>query len=1196
MLPITPITVLNIADDYQPTLEEKKPSQSTPLYLAVLNDDATAVSSLIDGGTSLVERYEPDERTILHVAILNNKFHAAIELIHKGADPNAKTTNGYTPLYLAWRGGCDQLNELLIKCGARIDEPNGPDNHTVRYLCITQQGGNLAKKLLFNAKKPFLTCNEEFPSLNKTVKTYLRKVHKVPSEVQDIKEVQKIALNIKEAVNQDLLQFHNSLTAESKTGHASISHLWLLGKLNRKLWQLGNKVEAKFPPHLIMEENTLLDAIFKIVSINECSCKSYFPNYFLPPLNPDICTLILPHEIKALARVCRVNKMFRTAVYTRLKALLALPSECTVKEINEEIKGLLGEVSAIEKRLPDSWIRGSSTPFDAILSKMTTITTEDLVLFFTDIKSNSSTDHLVRFMKRTLPSHRRSANVDSQVEEKRKALAKKYLSNCDDRRRSLWMAESSLVPFELLLQHGESNAQFLTDLPGDLGKDTSLKILSLLFKNCNKTEDKKLVIQWAVKHKLNQFLEYLRLETKLHDDIYALAEATYSLGSHFFETPDITDQEIAFTLYEEAAIMGHPLAKFRLARCFSAGNGTEINVQEAFKWYRSAALDGHSEARYQLAICYRDGRGTENNEKEFIAWLQKAAQQNHAEAQTRLAICYFNGEGVNQDFVAAYTLFEKAKELGHGGAYHYLVYFYREGPNTCQEEKIKLDAYLRRLKENEHHSQVLYQIGMQFKNGQGTFPDANKAVEYWKKAAQLNYAEAQFELGLHHYETSRSPAKWPMAWQNRSDAVDFFQKACAHHHVRAHYFLAQLYLGEEQVEYAILHFQQVVQSKDPIERIYLGIAFYHIAAYQREKGDVIQAAKTFLRAAELNNSDAQYSYGMCLYNGEGVRQNFFEAFDFLTSAAKNGHLSALVFLDYFYTEGRDTPQNGKLSFDSYQARANQDDPQAQYDLAMCYINGKGTFADQEKAVNFLQKAALKGHQGAQDELGFEYYNSKSVENDEARVFQDFAQTENRDAATYHRAICLLEGRGVEMEQEKAIQLLRDLSAKKHIRSQYALAICYLNGRGLTQDVERALKCLEELAIQKDCKEAQCRLGICYFRGKWVEQDFKKACEWFEKAAKHNHTDAEYRLGFCYLKGSGVEKDLIKAFEYFKRAAEKGHKKAQYEMGVFYLGKTFYKSFNLIEATYWLRKAANQRHKKAHEILLNQFKMPFSFFS
>ena len=68
-------------------------------------------------------------------------------------------------------------------------------------------------------------------------------------------------------------------------------------------------------------------------------------------------------------------------------------------------------------------------------------------------------------------------------------------------------------------------------------------------------------------------------------------------------------------------------------------------------------------------------------------------------------------------------------------------------------------------------------------------------------------------------------------------------------------------------------------------------------------------------------------------------------------------------------------------------KAEQGDADAQVSLALCYANGTGIEKDEQKAVEWYQKASDQGNAVAQFSLALCYENGIGVEKDEQKAFE-----------------------------------------------------------------------------------------------------------------------------------------------------------------------------------------------------------------
>ena len=134
---------------------------------------------------------------------------------------------------------------------------------------------------------------------------------------------------------------------------------------------------------------------------------------------------------------------------------------------------------------------------------------------------------------------------------------------------------------------------------------------------------------------------------------------------------------------------------------------------------------GFGDAQYRLAMMYERGLGVEENAEESFRLLSLAAKKHNMYAQMQLGIDYLLGYGVEHDVKKSNGYFEKAlKQL------------------TVAAEAGDAEA-LNALGD-------YYGIYLAYANAD----DCLKAVEYWKKAAELGDAQGQFNLGCCYEEGS----------------------------------------------------------------------------------------------------------------------------------------------------------------------------------------------------------------------------------------------------------------------------------------------------------------------------------------------------------------------------------------------------------------------------------------------------------
>lgn len=162
---------------------------------------------------------------------------------------------------------------------------------------------------------------------------------------------------------------------------------------------------------------------------------------------------------------------------------------------------------------------------------------------------------------------------------------------------------------------------------------------------------------------------------------------------------------------------------------------------------------------------------------------------------------------------------------------------------------------------------------------------------------------------------------------------------------------------------------------------------FHGAAGTRQSGVTKQALSvTSLQyAAEHGQGVAMWQLGQIYAKGEGVDRDDIRAFEYFRKFA-DSHAddnpamprsrfvaNAFVSLGHYYLDGipdsdvRSNPERARRMF--YHAASYFGDPEAQYQLAMLYVEGAGVARDAKRAVPWLVLAANKGHYMSQAVLG-----------------------------------------------------------------------------------------------------------------------------------------------------------------------------------------------------------------------------------
>ena len=193
-------------------------------------------------------------------------------------------------------------------------------------------------------------------------------------------------------------------------------------------------------------------------------------------------------------------------------------------------------------------------------------------------------------------------------------------------------------------------------------------------------------------------------------------------------------------------------------------------------------------------------------------------------------------------------------------------------------------------------------LGLCYTKGEGVSKDDVEAVKWYRKAAEQNLAMAQFNLGV-CYEFGEGVGT------NEVEAVKWYRSAAEQNLALAQFNLGKCYLnGRGVVKDEV---EAVKWCGRAAEQNYGGAQYVLGACYANGQGvrkDTVEAVKWYRKAAEQNVDLAQYNLGLMYVRGQGVSQDFSEAMVWFRKAAEQGYASAEFNIGVIYNEGNGMPE------------------------------------------------------------------------------------------------------------------------------------------------------------------------------------------------------------------------------------------------------------------------------------------------
>ena len=380
------------------------------------------------------------------------------------------------------------------------------------------------------------------------------------------------------------------------------------------------------------------------------------------------------------------------------------------------------------------------------------------------------------------------------------------------------------------------------------------------------------------------------------------------------------DEKKSFSFYEEAfqgfmEIEPDSDFMFPYEPKFDGQIMKPVNMR-SYVWYRTGKMQ-----------CY--GLGTEQNYEKAFQWFLKSAQEDNKFAQYSLAnLCYY-GTGVEKDLPQAFLWYQKSSSQGQPYASYAVAQLYDKGEYVSKNAetaqgyyKVALLGFLKLENKDQADDNLYYKLGSMFKNGLGTEADISKAIDYFKRSAEMNNKN-----GLYEYGKALIQGKHIEADLNKG--LECIEKAIKLGNTNAKRFLALEFISggyfPQDIEKGIAMLTECADEGDSFACFKLGQIYL--------KGEIVpqdlERAEKYLLLAE-DNEFTQYAFGK-LYLQE-------EKYDIQKA------------VDYFEKSA------DKNMWSSYQ-------------LGRLYLFGADELEkDKEKAVEWLTKSAKDGNEYVQNML------------------------------------------------------------------------------------------------------------------------------------------------------------------------------------------------------------------------------------
>lgn len=228
---------------------------------------------------------------------------------------------------------------------------------------------------------------------------------------------------------------------------------------------------------------------------------------------------------------------------------------------------------------------------------------------------------------------------------------------------------------------------------------------------------------------------------------------------------------------------------------------------------------------------------------------------------------------------------------------------------------------------------------------------------------------------------------------------------------------------EESFKY-LQQVEAILEEKD--DNVFLPVLYFYIGTFYEEGfGTSVNKKKAiqyYLTSANYEYSMSQYALGLCYMNGVGEDKDVEKAFSYFSLAAEHNHQEAANYLSFCYKNGVGPRIDLLKAFEYLKMPAEQNNANAQCQLGLMYINGTKGKKKMEKGRKYLEMAAFQNHVQANYMLGMIYEQEKLYK----KMIYHYGQAarSNHADAQYRLGLCFINGKGIEMDKEKALDLIK----------------------------------------------------------------------------------------------------------------------------------------------------------------------------
>jgi TPR repeat protein len=399
------------------------------------------------------------------------------------------------------------------------------------------------------------------------------------------------------------------------------------------------------------------------------------------------------------------------------------------------------------------------------------------------------------------------------------------------------------------------------------------------------------------------------------------------------------------------------------------------------------------------------------------------------------------------------------------------------------------------------NAEALYLLGFAHESGQGAEASKEKALEYYRKAAEGKHKDAVYRMSFILLASEKE--------DERDQARQALEKAAQDDPAVAARILGEAYLRgmltpTADPDKAVFWWKRAADAGD-IPSLLLVARFYEGQFGFPELKDSKEALANYAKAAGLGNAGAMAALGSRLLSGEEAIRDEKKGREWLKKAIAAKEYSAYLALGDFE---ENVKKDLKAALAEYERGKDAGQVDCILRTADFYLEGKGVEVDTDRGLSLLAKAAEAGNPIASFRLAVQSLSG-----------------EKPDLLTgYGHLLTAANGNLVEAQNE--------------------LGLFYLSGKLAAADGAAGVAWLTR-AAQNGYAQAQNNLATLYEKGVGgVPQNIENAGQLYSLAANQGHGPATFALARLIHEGIGTKADPVKAWALATLAVERGETEAE----------------------------------------------------